>query len=379
MEIKNDAVLVVGTGIAGMGAGMLLAESGHRVYLLDAAPAIGGSMHLLDHTFADNSCGICLMLPRQPSFCPTFSCEHHPNVTLLPYTELTDLAGQAGAFTAAVRHKPRYVDPARCNGCGECAAVCPVPRPHDHEGWVSPVKAIYRPPGLRAVPDAWVIDPAYCTRCGACVTACPTQAIDLEMQPHEEALAVGAVLLTPGFAPFDARKKGEYGYRLYDNVLTSLEFERMVSLAGSSVAHLSRPSGDKVPRRIAFLQCVGSRDELHGSGHCSLVCCMYTAKQIAIAKRLAPDLDVTVFFMDVRAFGKDYETYVARVQALPGVTYRRPCHPSSTSRSRRAICCSRTSARMAGCVRRPSTWPFWRLGSPRRPGFRPWPAAWGWS
>jgi len=328
---KNNAVLVVGAGIAGMAAAMHLAEVGHEVYLLDTAPAIGGSMHLLDHTFPTNSCGICLMLPHQPAYCPTFECDRHDHVHLLPYAELLDLAGGprpepvegTGAFTATIRHKARYADVDRCTGCGDCAAVCPQARPHDYEGWLAPTKAIYRPAGLRAVPDTWLIDMEVCTRCGACVPACPSGAIDLDMQPHQERIEVGAVLLTPGFAPFDARLKGEYGYRVYDNVLTSLEFERLVSLAGSSVAHLARPSDGKPPKRIAFIHCVGSRDNLCGAGYCSSVCCMYTAKQVALAKQLDADVEATAFFMDLRAFGKDFEAYVEGVQALPGVTYRR--------------------------------------------------------
>ena len=333
-SVNDNAVLVVGGGIAGMAAGMLLAEQGRHVYLLDSAPAIGGSMHLLDHTFPTNSCGICLMLPHQPSLCPTLECDRHPNMTLLPYAELTGLTGEPGAFSAAVHHKPRYVDPARCNGCGECAKVCPAARPHDHEGWLSPVKAIYRPAGLRAVPDTWVIDMATCTRCGQCVAACPTGAIDLEMQPRDENIAVGAVLLTPGFSPFDARLKGEYGYRTYDNVLTSLEFERMVSLAGSKVASLVRPSDGKAPKKVAFVHCVGSRDNLCGAGYCSSACCLYTAKQVALAKKLDPGLETTVFFMDLRAFGKGFEAYMAEVQSLPGVVYRRAM-PSAVHQAER--------------------------------------------
>ena len=325
---EKQSVLVVGAGIAGMAAAMHLAEVGHPVSLLDTAPAIGGSMHLLDHTFPTNSCGICLMLPQQPAFCPTFECDRHEGVSLLPYAEVVDVqrpgGGQAdGPFRVTVRHKPRFVDPARCNGCGECAAVCPEARPHDHEGWLRPVKAIYRPAGLRAVPDAWLIDPAACSRCGACVPACPEGAVDLAMEPREETLEAGAVLLAPGFAPFDARLKGEYGYRIYDNVLSSLEFERQVSLAGSGVARLARPSDGRAPGKVAFVHCVGSRDALCGAGHCSSACCMYVAKQVALAKRLEPGLEVTVFYMDLRAFGKDFEAYVAGVAALPGVTYRR--------------------------------------------------------
>jgi heterodisulfide reductase subunit A2 len=321
--VKNNGVLVVGAGIAGMGAAMHLSAVGHPVYLLDAAPAIGGSMHLLDHTFPTNSCGICLMLPQQPAFCPTFECDREERIRLMPYAELVGLDGTPGAFRATVRHKPRFVDPERCTGCGDCAVVCPEARPHDHEGWVHPVKAIYRPPGLRAVPDTWVIDMEACTRCGACVQACPTGAIDLEMSPREETVQVGALLLTPGFAPFDARVKGEYGYGVWPNVLSALEFERMVSLAGSQVARLSCPSDGRAPKRLAFVHCVGSRDALCGAGHCSSACCMYTAKQVALAKQLDPDVEVTVFFMDLRAFGKDFEAYIDAVQALPGVRYRR--------------------------------------------------------
>jgi len=352
---KVGSVLIVGAGISGMGSAQLLAQMGYKVYLLDSAPGIGGSMHLLDRTFPTDSCGICIMLPDQPAYCPTLECGMHPNIEILPCAEVESLDGQAGDFRASILHRPRYVDVEKCNNCGLCVEVCPVERPDDYEGHLHKVKAIYRPP-TRAVPDAYVIDMDYCTRCGKCVEVCPTEAIDLDMAERRSEIEVGAVILSPGYQAFDARLKGEFGYGYYDNVLTSIEFERMVSLAGSTQAHLVRPSDGAAPGRVAFIQCVGSRDESIGYPYCSSVCCMYTAKQLAAAKEIAPDLEATVFFMDIRTFGKDFERYFNRVEALPGVTYRR-CMVSSVKEVPGTRTCEWVSSpRMAPSARRTSEW-----------------------
>jgi len=334
----SDAVLIVGAGIGGMQSALLLAETGHKVYLLDSAPGIGGSLHLLDCTFPTDSCGICHMLPGRAAYCPTIECDLHPNIEIIPYAEVIGLEGEVGAFTARVRHKPRYVSVERCNNCGLCASACPVERPevvagYQVAGWRSrepgdsnlqpaASKAIYCPPS-RTVPLAYVVDMDCCTCCGRCVDVCPAGAIDLEMRPVESEVQVGVVILSPGFAPFDAWLKGEYGFGHYDNVLSGIQFERMVSLAGPTGARILRPSDGRLPRRIAFIQCVGSRDVSIDRGYCSSVCCMYTAKQVGIAKTLEPGLDITVFFMDIRAHGKDFDAYFEEVESLPGVTYRR--------------------------------------------------------
>ena len=185
---NSNKVLVIGAGIAGMETALLLAETGCEVYLLDKEPGIGGSMHLLDFTFPTDSCGLCFLEPYpSPRFCPTFENLRHPRIHLLPYAELESLDGEAGAFTARIVHKPRYVDEEKCNLCGLCAEVCPVERPHPYEDNIAPQKAIYKP-ALRAVPSSYVIDMEYCTRCGKCVEVCPTEAIDLDMQPQHSEL-----------------------------------------------------------------------------------------------------------------------------------------------------------------------------------------------
>ena len=319
---RSDAVLVVGAGIGGMQSALLLSEAGNKVFLLDSAPGIGGSMHLLDQTFPTDSCGLCLMLPGRASYCPTLECDLHDNIEILPYAEVVSVEGEPGEFIVTVRHKPRYVHVDLCTNCGLCAQACPVERPDQYEGDLARQKAIYRPPA-RAIPIAYVIDMDCCTRCGKCVEVCPTGAIELEMEARQSEVNVGALILSPGFEPFDARLKGEYGFGHYDNVLNSIQFERMISTSGSTGGNIVRPSDGQTPRRIAFIQCIGSRDESIGRGYCSSVCCMYTAKQVALAKGIQPDLDITVFFMDIRAHGKDFDEYFDAVEALSGVSYRR--------------------------------------------------------
>ncbi len=330
---SNRTALIVGGGIEGMSVALLLAETGHRVVLLDRAPWIGGSLHLLDRTFPTDSCGLCLMAPVQPAYCPTYECHLHENVTVISNADIVDVAGDPGSWRVSVRRHPRGVDEARCDRCGACLDACPVSRPAPYEGDLAPQKAIYRPPA-RTVPDAPVIDEEHCTRCGKCVAACPRGAIDLDAPAREEQIEAAAVVLAPGYTPFDARLKGEYGYGLYRNVVTSLQFERMTSAAGSSVGRVVRPSDGRMPQRIAFIQCVGSRDATCGREYCSSVCCMVTAKQVAAAKKAMPGLAASVFHIDLRAGGKDYDAYLDAVRALPGVTYRRGMVSSIIERQR---------------------------------------------
>ena len=248
---RRGTVLVVGAGIGGMQSALLLAEAGYQVILLDSAPDIGGSMHLLDLTFPTDSCGLCLMLPGRAAYCPTIECDLHRNIEIMPYAEVVGVEGEVGDFTVTVRNKPRYVRVDLCNTCGLCAPVCPVARPDRYEGDHHSGKAIHRPPS-RAIPSAYVVDMDYCTRCGKCVEICPTGAVDLAMAGETRSVNVGAIIMSPGFEPFDARLKGEYGFGHYDNVMTSIQFERMVSLSGSTGAAVVRPSDGAPPRRIAL-------------------------------------------------------------------------------------------------------------------------------
>lgn len=322
MRGDKSSALVIGAGIAGMQSALLLAEMGRKVFLLEQGPAIGGYFPLLDKTFPTNSCGVCFMSPTPPAFCPIYECRLHDNIELLPYSEVKGVDGKAGDFKVSVLRKPRFVDPNRCTRCEACVKVCPVEVEREFGGGLEKRKAIYLP-FPQAIPHSYVIDPETCIRCGECVKACTPGAIDLDMKPQEEEIGVGAILLGFGFDPFWAQKKGEYGFGRYENVLTSIQFERLLSTSSPTQGLPIRVSDGRRMERIAFIQCVGSRDPSCGQDHCSTICCMYATKQAMIAKERAPDLEVTFFYMDIRPMGKDYERYYERAKNEYGIEYIR--------------------------------------------------------
>jgi heterodisulfide reductase subunit A len=322
MKGDKGSVLVVGAGIAGMQAALLLGEMGRRVFLLDQAPAIGGYFPLLDRTFPTNSCGVCFMSPTPPAFCPIYESRLHENIELFPYCEVKEVEGEGGDFRVRVLQKPRFVDLERCTFCGACMEVCPVEVEREFGGGLERRKAIYLP-FPQAIPHGLVIDSRSCIRCGECVRVCAPGAIDLEMKPKEEVLQVGAMVLGFGFEPFWAQRKGEYGFGRYRNVMTSIQFERLLSTSSPTGGYPIRPSDGRRIERLAFIQCVGSRDPSSGQPHCSTICCMYATKQAMIAKDRASDLRVSLFYMDIRPMGKDYERYYERAKREYGIEYIR--------------------------------------------------------
>ncbi len=323
-KLRGDksSALVIGAGIAGMQSALLLAEMGRKVFLLEQGPAIGGYFPLLDKTFPTNSCGVCFMSPTPPAFCPIYECHLHDNIELLPYSEVKKVEGTGGDFKVSIVRKPRCVDPKRCTLCEACIKVCPVEVEREFGGGLEKRKAIYLP-YPQAIPHSLVIDPKTCTRCGECVKVCAPGAIDLDMKEEEEEIGAGAILLGFGFEPFWAQKKGEYGFGRYENVFTGIQFERLISTSSPTQGFPVRVSDGKKMERIAFIQCVGSRDPSCGQDHCSTICCMYATKQAMIAKERAPGLNVTFFYMDIRPMGKDYERYYERAKTEYGIEYIR--------------------------------------------------------
>jgi len=315
------AVLVLGGGVAGLQAAVDAAEAGYYVYLVESSPSIGGVMSQLDKTFPTNDCSMCILSPK------LVETGRHLNIEVLTNAELASLEGEAGNFTATVLEKPRYIDAEACTGCGQCAQHCPALAIDVFNQGLKRRKAtaIEYP---QAVPLAFSINKDACIGCGLCENICPPQAIRYEETPRERKLEVGAVIACPGFTAFDAKLKSEYGYGRLDNVVTSLEFERILSASGPYQGHVLRPLDGKVPRRVAWIQCVGSRDQHCGNKYCSAVCCMYAIKEAVIAKEHEPRVEPTIFYMDMRAYGKDFEKYYVRAEKETGVRFV-PCRPAS--------------------------------------------------
>ena len=310
------AVLVVGGGIGGIQAALDLADSGYKVYLVESSPSIGGTMSQLDKTFPTNDCSMCILSPK------LVQCGRHRNTEVMTLATVTGLAGEVGDFTVQVQQQPRYIDTERCTGCGVCARLCPVSAVDSYNQGLSQRAATYiRYP--QAVPLAYAIDRDKCIGCGLCQNLCLANAVRYDDEPRTIELRVGAIILAPGFEEFDARLRGEYGYGRYPNVVTSIEFERILSASGPFKGRVQRPSDGDIPRRIAFIQCVGSRDPAHGRGYCSSVCCMYATKEAVIAKEHTAQIEATIFYIDVRSHGKDFERYVARAQHEHGVRFVR--------------------------------------------------------
>jgi len=310
---RIGAILVVGGGIGGIQAALDLAESGYYVYLVEKSPSIGGVMAQLDKTFPTCDCSICILSPK------LVECGRHPNIKLITYSEVLTVEGQPGHFRAVILKHARSVNESLCTGCGICQEKCPWSTPSEFEQGLGKRKAIYVP-YAQAIPNMPVIDRKLCAyflkgTCRACVKFCPRGAIDLDQVDQTIEVNVGAVIISIGFDEFDPASLFNYGYRKYPNVVTSIEFERILSASGPFSGELVRLSDRKPPKRIAWLQCVGSRDESLGYPYCSSACCTYAIKQAIVAKEHTPvELEETIFFMDMRTQGKDFDRFYERAK-----------------------------------------------------------------
>ncbi len=321
--------MVIGGGIGGMRAALDLADAGLQVYLIEQTPCLGGRVAQLGYMFPQHDCVLCRGTPdhgygcTRPSISPAYiQHNQHPNIQILTSTHVVDVEGQAGDFTVSLRQEARYVDPARCIDCGRCAEVCPVELPDAYQQGMTTRKAAYKV-APRAAPNAYVIDRGpYCDDCGKCVDVCPSHAIDLAAQPRLLTIEVGAIILALGFQVYDPGELGELGYGRYPNVLHAMQYERLASRSGPTEGVVTRPSDGQRPRSIAWLQCIGSRDQQHS--FCSSICCMYATKEALLAKqRLGNEVECCIFIMDERAFNKEYSTYFARAREQHGIRYVR--------------------------------------------------------
>lgn len=316
---KVGAVMIAGAGVSGIQAALDLAASGFKVYLVDKGPAIGGKMAQLDKTFPTNDCSMCILSPK------FIECSTNPNITIITDAEIADIAGEAGTFTVTLTQKPRFVDPEICTGCGTCAEYCPVYVSDAYNENLGTVKCIHVP-FLQAVPSVSTVDSDHCLFtlreiCQICRQSCKNKAIDFKQTERRLAVDVGSLILAPGYETFDPQVQSQYGYRRFENVVTSLEFERMISASGPNGGDLLRPSDGTIPKKIAWIQCVGSRDIVAGNDYCSSVCCMYAIKHVLLSKDHHPEIEATVFHNDIRAYGKGFDRYYERAKATPGVRF----------------------------------------------------------
>lgn len=316
-------VMVIGGGIAGIQAAVDLAENQIPVYLIESSPTIGGRMAQLDKTFPTNDCSTCILAPKMSD------CYNHENIKTYTYSEIVSVDGELGNFNVRVKKKPRYVDEQLCNGCGDCIAKCPQKKVlHSFDQGLKYRKAIYKE-FEQGVPNIVTIDPNECImltrgKCGLCAKVCQKKAIRYDQTEQYMDLNVASVVFAPGFDIFQGELKDEYGYHRFKNVISSLDYERMMSASGPLGGHIVRPSDGQRPKRIAFIQCVGSRDYSCDAQYCSSVCCMYAIKQAIITKEHIKEIQtLDIYYMDLRAHGKDFDKYHKLAQDKYKVAFKR--------------------------------------------------------
>jgi len=304
---KVDA-LVVGGGIAGMQAALDLADQGFQVALVERQPSIGGKMIALSKVFPTLDCCSCITTPKMAAVA------HHANIRLMTYCEVQALQRRNGGFTAEVLQKPRYVNPETCTGCRQCELACPVDVPHDYESMLTSHRAIYVPFST-AMPQTALLDMDHCLLCGKCENACPPGAVDLKQVPEIFELEADTIILATGYEITPRGAKEQYGAGRLPNVIDGLTMERLLAPTGP-YGHVLRPSDGKQPGSIAYVQCAGSRDATLGVEYCSRVCCMYAIKQAMLISGALPMADITIYYMDIRTFGKGYEQFYQTAKAM---------------------------------------------------------------
>ncbi len=319
--MDHKAVMVVGGGIAGIQASLDLAEMGVEVFLIEREPSIGGRMAQLDKTFPTNDCAMCILSPK------LVEAGANKNIHIIANADVQSVEGEAPNFRVRVLKRARYVDESRCTGCGICMSKCPVRIPDEYNKNLNKTKCI-RIPFPQAVPAVPIISKEHCIyfqkgKCRICEKFCEEKVIDYEQKDTVIDIEVGGIILAVGSQEFNAKHKDEYSYGTSPNVLTSIEFERLLSASGPTEGHVVRPSDQKEPKSVAFLQCVGSRDTQVCSPHCSAICCMQAAKDAIIIAEHLDDVAVTIFNMDVRAPGKDFDKFITRAQTEYGAKFVR--------------------------------------------------------
>ncbi|MGB9815375.1 MAG: FAD-dependent oxidoreductase [Thermoplasmata archaeon] len=306
-ENKFD-VLVIGAGIAGMEASINMGDLGFKVLLVEKTPSIGGTMILLSKVFPTLDCASCICTPKMSSVM------HHENIKTMTYSEIKEITKKNGGFTVKIIKKPRYVIENKCTGCGQCEMSCPVIVPDQYNFGLVGRKAAYIP-FSNAAPRIAVIDIDNCVLCGMCERICPANAIDFSQKEEEILVEVKSIIIATGFDLFPAGRISNFGYGRFKNVITSMQMERLLAPTRPFNTVL-RPSDGKIPSKIAYILCAGSRDKTLGNPICSQICCMYSIKQAQLLLGALPLVEISIFYIDIRAFGKGFEEFYQQAKDM---------------------------------------------------------------